>query len=51
MMGARRMKLTVDPLLSYVIYPLLMIAVTGVAALLSTGGIRGIDVKEVNSIE
>lgn len=51
MMGARRMKLTIDPLLSYVIYPLLMIAVTGAAALLSTGGIRSIDVKEVNSIE
>ena len=51
MMGARRMKLTIDPVLSYVIYPLLMIAVTGAAALLSTGGIRSIDVKEVNSIE
>ena len=51
MMGARRMKLTIDPLLSYVIYPLLMIAVTGAAALLSAGGIRSVDVKEVNSIE
>ena len=51
MMGARRMKLTVDPLWAYVIYPLLMIAVTGIAALLSTGGIRSVDVKEVNSME
>lgn len=51
MMGATRMELKTDPLLSYVICPLLMFAATGMAALLSMGGIRRVDIREVNSIE
>lgn len=51
LMGATKMKLTVNPLLSYLLCPLLMLVVTAAAAVLSTGGIRGIDVKEVNNIE
>lgn len=50
-MGATRMELKTDPLLSYVICPLLLFAATGLAALLSMGGIRRVDIREVNSME
>lgn len=51
MMGAKKMQLTIDPVKGYLLYPLLLFLVTGCAALFSTGGIRQIDIREVNNIE
>lgn len=51
MMGAKKMKLTMDPIKGYLLYPLLLFIATGCAALLSTGGIRQIDIREVNNME
>lgn len=51
MMGAKKMKMTIDPFLEYLFYPLLMALITGTAAFLSTAGIRSIDTREVNNIE
>ena len=45
------MKMTIDPFLEYLFYPLLMALITGTAAFLSTAGIRSIDTREVNNIE
>lgn len=51
MMGAKKMRLTIDPIKGYLLYPMLLFMVTGCAAWLSTGGIRQIDIREVNNIE
>lgn len=48
MMGATRVKLYVNPVEAYIIYPLLLLAVTGLAAFLCAGGVKNVDVKEVN---
>ena len=51
MMGAKKMRLTIDPIKGYLLYPMLLFMVTGCAAWLSTSGIRQIDIREVNNIE
>lgn len=51
MMGAKKMPLSVNPLMEFVGFPLLLLGVTGCAAYISTGGIRRIEVKEVSNIE
>ena len=48
MMGAAKIKLRVNPVETYLIYPLLLLAVTGVSAFLCAGGVNNVDVKEVN---
>lgn len=51
MMGATSIKLVMGNVWVYVIYPLLLLAVTGVTALLCAGGVKKVDLKEVNDIE
>lgn len=51
MMGANKMKLIMNPLEGYVIYPMILLVITSLAAALCTGTIKGIDVKEVNNME
>lgn len=51
MMGATSIKLVTGNVWVYVIYPLLLLAVTGVTALLCAGGVKKVDLKEVNDIE
>lgn len=48
MMGATQVKLYVNPVEAYLVYPLLLLAVTGVPAFLCAGGVKNVDVKEVN---
>ena len=48
MMGATQVKLCVKPLEAYLIYPLLLLAVTGLSAFFCAGGVKNVDVKEVN---
>ncbi|MGN0143021.1 MAG: ABC transporter permease [Roseburia sp.] len=48
MMGATQVKLYVNPVEAYLVYPLLLLAVTGGAAFLCAGGVANVDVKEVN---
>lgn len=48
MMGATKVKLCVNPVEAYLVYPLLLLAVTGVSAFLCAGGVKKVDVKEVN---
>ncbi|MDE6846237.1 MAG: FtsX-like permease family protein [Lachnospiraceae bacterium] len=51
MMGATSIKLVMGTVEVYVVYPLLLLAVTGVTALLCAGGVKNVDLKEVNDIE
>ena len=51
MMGANRIELVVNPLEAYLIYPLLLLAVTGVSAFLCAGAVKKVDLREVNSME
>lgn len=51
MMGANKIQLEVKPLEAYVIYPLLLLLVTGLVACLCSLGVRKIEAREVNDIE
>lgn len=51
MMGATQIKLTTNPLEAYIIYPLLLMAVTGAIAMLCTKAVKKVDLKEVNNVE
>lgn len=51
MMGANRMDLIFNPLEAYVFYPMLLLIATGMSAVLSVGGVKKIDLKEVNNME
>ena len=51
MMGGTSIKLVTGTIEAYVIYPLLLLAVTGMTALLCAGGVKKVDLKEVNDIE
>lgn len=51
MMGGTSIKLVLGTVEVYVIYPLLLLTVTGVTALLCAGGVKKVDLKEVNDIE
>lgn len=51
MMGASSIELAVDPLETYVVYPLLLLVVTGFSAFLCAGEVGKVDPKEVNNAE
>lgn len=51
MMGGTHMKLVTEPLQAYVLYPALLLFVTGVVAYLGAGEVRRVDCKEVNNME
>jgi len=51
MMGASEVQLEVKPLEAYVLYPLLLLGVTGISALLCTGEVKKVEAREVNHIE
>lgn len=51
MMGATNVKLITRPLEAYVIYPLILLAVTGIAAYLCAGMVKKVELKEINTIE
>lgn len=51
MMGANKMKLEVKPLEAYVLYPFLLLLVTGVSAFFCTRDVKKVDLKEVNRID
>lgn len=51
MMGANQIELIHNPLEAYVIYPALLLTVTVFTAYVCAGGIRKVDLKEVNSME
>lgn len=50
-MGATSIKLVTGTVEGYVVYPLLLLAVTGLTAFLCAGGVKKVDLKEVNDIE
>ncbi|MDO4302879.1 MAG: FtsX-like permease family protein [Bacillota bacterium] len=51
MMGGTNIKLITRPLEAYVIYPLIMLAVTGLAAYLCANEVKKVELKEINTIE
>lgn len=50
-MGATSIRLVSNPLETYVVYPLLLLAVTGGAAYLCAAEVKKVDTKEINTIE
>lgn len=50
-MGATSMELIKKPLETYLLYPALLLAVTGVTAYVSAAKIKSVDVKEINTLE
>lgn len=50
-MGANKIQLEVKPLETYVIYPLVLFVVTGLAAYLCSLEIKKVDAREVNNVE
>lgn len=51
MMGAPSMKLITRPFEAYVVYPVIMLGVTGTAAYLCASSIKKVDLKEINTVE
>ncbi len=51
MMGGTNIKLITRPIEAYVIYPLILLAVTGIAAYLCAGMVKKVELKEINTIE
>lgn len=51
MMGMPGIKLLTRPFEAYVIYPVIMLTVTGAAAYLCAGAIRKVELKEINTVE
>lgn len=51
MMGGTSIELVTGTFKAYVLYPLLLLAATGLSAILCAGGVKHVDVKEVNTIE
>ena len=50
-MGGTSMELVTGTFESHVLYPLLLLIVTGISAMLCAGGVKKVDLKEVNNIE
>ena len=50
-MGATSIPLVKKPLETYLLYPLLMLIVTGVSAYMCAAEVKKVDVKEINTIE
>lgn len=51
MMGATSIELNTNTMEACVLFPLLLFAVTGVSASICAGGVKKVDLKEVNNIE
>lgn len=51
MMGASSIELTVNPLETYVLYPLLLLMVTGFSACLCSREVGKVDLREINNAE
>lgn len=51
LMGAERLPLITEPLETYVIYPLILLTVTGLAAYLCAFGVNKVDLREINTLE
>ena len=51
MMGANKIQLVTNPVQQYVIYPMILLVVTGIAASICTIGVKRVDLKEVNNME
>lgn len=51
MMGANKIQLEVRPLETYIIYPLVLLVVTGLAACLCSFEVKKVDAREVNNVE
>lgn len=51
MMGATNMKISVDLWEAYAFYPLLMLAVISLAAYISTGSVRKLNIMEINNAD
>ena len=51
MMGANKIDLIMNPLEAYVLYPLLLLTVTGISAYICAGAVKKVDLKEVNTME
>lgn len=51
MMGGTSTKLIINPLEAYVIFPLILLAFTGVAAWLCAWDVNKVDLKEINTLE
>lgn len=50
-MGASHIQIEVVPMEVYVIYPLILFVIITVATIISTGGIKKIDLREINNLE
>ncbi len=50
-MGATSIQLVKNPLETYLLYPVLMLVVTGITAYLCAAKIKSVDVKEINTLE
>lgn len=51
MMGAPRIKLITRPFEAYIVYPVIMLIVTGVSAYFCASSIRKVELKEINRVE
>lgn len=51
MMGGTSMELVTDTVEAYVVYPVLLLGVTGVSAVLCSGGVKRVKTREVNTGE
>ena len=49
MMGATDIQMVTNPIETYLLYPLLLLVVTGACAYLSAGSIKHVDIKEMNN--
>ena len=51
MMGATHMKIQVNALEAYILYPLLLLVVILIATVISTGSVRKMNLMEINNVE
>lgn len=51
MMGATSIQLVIKPFETYVIYPLILLTITGISAALCSNEVNKVDLKEINSLE
>lgn len=49
MMGATDIQMVTDPFETYLLYPLLLLGVTGICAYISAGSVKYVDIKEMNN--
>lgn len=51
MMGGTHVQLEVKPLETYIIYPAILLIITGISAYFSTAEVKKVDAKEINNVE